>query len=431
MADKFLRGDAPVVAKVFTITAGGSPTAGDTITVNLIDETSAVVRTHTYTVPATPTLSMISAGIAAMLQASPYAEFAELSPSDSTGGVVLLTQLSQYAGANEYISVSKTGTVTISVSTSTASSSPSDFGLAANWTGASTPGTSDNAYIDGMLVDLLYNLGAFSQVALLKITNSKKIGLPLNNGRYREWRARYLKAIFSSCYIDCPESNLIRLDGGSPSAVGELIVNAVGANGYENGVPSLCFKSAGSYGYNVTINKGSMGIAVFAGETAVVPLIRQSYTDSASDTQVVCGTGASLTNVYRSGGKFDFASALTLLEQREQAGIAIFRGGAVTLATITLYAGSLTMLPTAANAEITNLIIGPDCKLDMTKCMFPVRCPNAITMFANAELNDPFGRLAIATPTDGSPNAKITITKSGCDESQLKITRPIGTTMSV
>ena len=156
--------------------------------------------------------------------------------------------------------------------------------------------------------------------------------------------------------------------------------------------------------------------------------MRQAFTDNASDTNVVCGPGATLTNVYRSGGKFDFCTALTILEQREQAGDAVFRGGGVTLGTVTLYSGSLILRPTADNTELTNIVLGPGTVLDLSKCMFSVRCPNPVVMYKDAQLIDPFDRLATATPTDGSPDPLINITPAGCATADLKLTRKSGKT---
>jgi len=433
MADKLLRADAVAVAKVFTITISGTLTAGDTITLTLKDAVSggATVRSLTYTLPASPTLDIVSAGIAAKVTDAPEEEWRELTAVDvgSASGQVTLTQVSTYAGMPIFVEISdSSGSLTSAISTTTASSSPSDFGLAANWVGGSGPGTSDNIFLDTLANDVLWNLDAYSQVAIARIVNTKNIGLPLHNGRYREYRPRYLKALMSSLYINSPDANLLRIDLAALASVVEVIVDSVAVEGEEDGLEALCLKCSGSNGFNLTVNRGSVGVAAYESETAKVPTIVQNYRDNPSDTVIRCGKGATLTNVYRTGGEFHFASALTLLEQREKAGDAIFTGVGVTLATVTIYAGSLIMRPTATDPILTNITIGSDCELNLAGCAYPVKSPNTIIAHRGARIIDPFDRLCLALPTDGSPDPSIAVQPVGCNLEDVTIVRKTGKT---
>jgi hypothetical protein len=419
MAARYFRGDAPAVAKVYTITAAGVPVAGDTITISFKDAAGGnVVRSHTYTLT-DGLLATISAALAAMINNSVYEEVLEVAATDSGAGVVVLTQIDQYKGETLFVEVSKTGTVTIAIATTTASSGPGDWNLATNWVGGVAAGAADDPYLDGLPYDITDSLASIAQVLSTRIINCKNIGRPLHNGRYREWRPRYLAALMSKLYINSPESDLLRIDLLALASVVEVIVDDIAINGSEEGMEALCLKCSGANGFNLTVNRGSVGVAAFEGETAKVPSIIQNYRDSPSDTHIRCGLGATLTNVYRSGGSFIWGTALTTFEQREQAGEAIFNGGAVTIANVNLFAGSLVMLPTATTSVLTNIIVGSGCVLDLSKCSYPVQCPNSIVAYKDAEIIDPFDRLQTlvgSTPT-------ITIQPAGCNLADIKIVR--------
>jgi len=429
MASRYFRGDAPKVAKVYTLTVAGSPVATDTITIAFKDAASGnTVRSLTYTLVGSD-LDVISAALTALINDSAYEEVKEFAATDETGGIVTITQLDQYKGETAFIEVSDTGTVTASITTTTASSGPGDWSLAENWVGGSTPTSSDDLYLDGLPYNVTDMLEAFSQVLSVRIVNCKRIGRELHNGRYREYRPRFLKSIMSKLYINSPESDLLRIDLGTitGSAI-EVIVDDLATDGFEEGMEALCLKCAGSVGFNLTVNRGSVGIAAYEGETAKVPSIVQGFRDSPSDSHIRCGIGATLTNVYRTGGSFRFASALTLLEQREQAGEAVYAGNTATLATVTLFAGSLVMMPIGTDCQLTNVTIGKDCTLDLSKCAYPVRCPNPIICYEGANIIDPFDRLAIAVPADGSPDPFISITPAGCSLEDVNIIRKTGKT---
>lgn len=429
MATKIFRGDLPEVTKVVLLSVSGTLTANATYTVSLKDEAGNTVRSVVYTSDSGPTAAEISAGITAAIEAAAYTEFDDFIVTDNEDGTVTITQNENTAnGLTLTFTLATSGSATVAVTTPTASSSPEDWSLTGNWSGGALPNVSgaDDVYISNMRENISCGLAAVPLVTNVVIENARRIGgLEYRNG-YREYREKYLAMKFAQMIINSPESDMIRINGLTMNALAQLIVNDATTNKIDNVLEPIQFICAGSAGCAVTLNKGSMGIAIYPGETAKIPTIRQNYTTSAGDTWLRCGSGVDLDNVYRTGGDFEFASALALLDQRDQAGVATFRGGGVDLDEVAIYAGSLVMIPTADDTELTSIVLGPRAKLDLSKCSFSVRCPATVIMYEEAELIDPYNRLATATPTDMSPDPKISVTPMGCTSAKLKITRGIG-----
>jgi hypothetical protein len=185
MATKSLRGDAPAVAKVQTVTIGSS-TAAQTF---YIERNGKRV---TYTAGAGETTASVAAALQALLDASTIAEFRECSWTyPGTGAIITAT--AQDAGRPATFTAGGTGT--ISTATPTPSAGPSDASTVANWSGAALPANTDNLII-ARGADLLYGLEALAPpVALaglqIKASYEAAIGLPpVNEGEYLEDRTR-------------------------------------------------------------------------------------------------------------------------------------------------------------------------------------------------------------------------------------------------
>lgn len=188
MATNSLRGDAPAVAQVDTITIG-STTSGHTFVVTRNG------KSVSYAAGSGETTATIAAALYALLNASTIAEFAERTWAyPGTGADLTGTALE--AGLPSTFTVGGTGT--ISINTTTASKGPSDASVVANWSTGALPANTNELLI-ARGASLLYGLEALSPpVALasvrVKASYAGAIGLPVMNeaGGYVEDRTRGL-----------------------------------------------------------------------------------------------------------------------------------------------------------------------------------------------------------------------------------------------
>ena len=232
----------------------------------------------------------------------------------------------------------------VSSSTTTANSGPNNWDVAANWNTNSVPTTGDIAYVSDSNVDILYGLDQ-SAVTLAELhieqTFTGSIGLPRKNTdgttSYYEYREQYLKIGATELYIgekNGDGSDRIKINLGSVQTTA-LITNS-GSSPDGNTPPILLL---GSHASNViNVNRGFVGIAYFPTETATVATIRQAFIDDATDdTTVFCGSGATLTNITKTGGTLDINSATTSFQQT--AGTTTVHDGAHTV--LNVLAGTL------------------------------------------------------------------------------------------
>lgn len=333
------KGDAKAVAQVTTWTFGGTWEADDIITVTVGSKTVSV--TAGSTTISTIIDSLVSAYNA--LSQSVYPEFAEMTASRS-GSMFVLT--ADTAGRPFTITLATTeanggaaDSQTIgSATNSTSNSGPNDVSVAANYEGGSLPVDGDTLVIDQGSSSLLYNLDQ-SPVTLAAIiigpNFTGNIGLPNINTDagssypYYEYRERYLKHGASADSI----ATTITVNGGggrikisTNDSQATLIVKSTG-NALEQNIPALLFK--GTHSSNaITVQKGSVGVAFFEGETSTLATLNVGYlTNVNGDSQVVLGSGVTLSNatIKQSGGTLQTNSATS------------------GSATITLTGGELTL----------------------------------------------------------------------------------------
>ena len=117
------------------------------------------------------------------------------------------------------------------------------------------------------------------------------------------------------------------------------------------GVPTILWK--GTHASNtLSVSKGSVGVAWYAGETATVATLSVGYrTNQAGDATVVMGAGCTLTTINQSGGSLETSSAVTTMNQR--GGTWSHMAGAVT--TANLDGGSCRY---RATATLTTVVVG-------------------------------------------------------------------------
>lgn len=399
MATRRWQGGARAVAQVNTFAFAGTWEATDLI------RATVGSKTYDFTAGSTVTNTVVANLVAAwnLLSATDYPEFAELTASGSASPFTLtsdtpgkpftvtLTPLESNGGAadDQTIAgdvVATTGTV------ATASAGPYDWSTAANWSGGAVPIDADLVVIqNNASYPILYGL-AQSAVTLASLTIDMSfsalatlgqgIGLPeINNDSstpYFEYRATYLNI----------KSTLVTIGLGLGLGTGRIKLNLDSAQTtatiynagtpVESGLPSLLLK--GTHASNVVnIFGGSVGIAHYGGETAVVATLRVE----GNSTVVRCGSGTTLTTINQGGGELELNSAATTINKT--GGTLNYQGsGAVT--TINDDGGTTNYM---SSGTVTTLNVGGAATVDFSKDI-RTRTVSACDVFAGATINDPF-----------------------------------------
>lgn len=333
MATNRWLGNATAVAQVDTLTVGGTIEVGDKFKVT--------INGKTVTVSATTTVAATTAAeIADALAAATHPEFTEITFEDS-GDTIVCT--ADTAGKPFELSVETTESnddpadaQTFTRTATTASAGPNDWSTASNWSTGSVPGA-DDVYLDAA-VDILYGLDQ-NAVTLTSLTippsfGTAKLGLPLHEGDYAEYRETYLKLNCTTCNVEC-DSGRIKLN--FQAAQTTLNVNRTGA-GVERGVEALLFQ--GTHASNaVNVRRGQVGVAIYGGETATMATLRIGFDDGRnSDATVRLGSGVTLSSatVTKTGGTLEINSNVATVNHY---GGRLTVLGTATVTTLSVYAG--------------------------------------------------------------------------------------------
>ena len=142
------------------------------------------------------------------------------------------------------------------------------------------------------------------------------IGLPGRNASgYDEYRQEYLQVGATMITIgqgDGDGSGRIKQDSGATLTT--LNIYKTGRRA-EAGVPSLLWK--GTHASNVvTVNRGDLGVAFFAGEVATILTLNVGYINTPlTDSKVHLGSGVTLTTANIDGGQTTILNAVTTINQ--------------------------------------------------------------------------------------------------------------------
>lgn len=317
MATVRWRGDAPAVAQIQSWSFGGTWESGDLIRVTIGGKTKdfAAGSTSTSTVVA----NLVAAWNA--LSAATWPEFAELTASQSTTTFKLTADTAgkpfavsliplESDGSSADSQTIEGGTTAMQGTNVAASSGPNDWSTAANWSGGAVPADGDDVCLEDSTVDILYGLHQASiQPASLAIAQSYsgKIGLPALNqdsasGSYFEYRERYLRLGAATILVGRGEgagSQRINLDTGSDATALHLFQTGPAESGRERTVQWI-----GSHASNgVNVVRGSLGIALEAGQAATIATLRVGYADNGSgESEVRIGENVTLETLTQAGG---------------------------------------------------------------------------------------------------------------------------------
>lgn len=379
------RGDAPAVAQVSTITVTGTWATSDTATLTVNG------KSVTFTVGATQTIAAVVAGLVAAWNASTIPELAEVTAANASPNITLT---SDTAGVPFTVTTSEVtaGNGELSDPAATvANSGPADAAILANYSGAALPINDDTLVFENSANSALYNLEALTALTTLSVTVRQsftgQIGLPkvhsTSLGSYIEYRPRYFKAGITALKIGEGEgagSGRLMFNCGAAASAVSVFNSGAPA---ERGVPAILIIGTASTA-SVSVNKGVVGIACFAGETATAPTVNVGYTNSqAGDSTVYCGSGATLTNLLQSGGQVFLASNLASLAQ--DAG-ELTVDGTATVAAATI-AGTVYDRSSGTWTTLELLATGV---YDHRRSLTAKTITNAVTMADGAKFYDPF-----------------------------------------
>lgn len=335
---------APTVNEVQTISLAGSPTGG-TFTLTYSAETTGNID---YMATAAQMQGALE-GLAAIA-------VGDIQVTGSVGGPWVVRFIGTLAATDvgamtgDGTNLTTSGTQTLTQSTVTSPTGPNWWSDADNWSTGAIPATNDDVVFEMSAIPVKFGLDQVAVTpASITIRSSfaqgGQIGLPLANGTYREYRQRELiigatGAGGTELVIDIGDgdgqgSDLIRLNTGTKRTRLTISQSAASA---EADLPAICWR--GSHVSNaIQINRGALGIAVEAGQTAVVATLQQGYIENlSSDSTVICGSGVTLGAYTKTGGSSLCFCGMTSLTQ--YAG-SIEVSGAGAIPTVDIQGGTL------------------------------------------------------------------------------------------
>lgn len=335
MATRTWIGNAVATKDVWTITVANTWATGDTgtITINGKDlvvtigslVTTAQVATTLKEAWESGTFTDTTASKIPQGGGTSIPEMAELTATVS-GSTVIIT--ADTAGVPHTISVSEStaGTGTLSISHTTTATGPNYWNNVDNWAEGSVPTTGDDVVIDRP-VSILYALdnNADTLTSLTigeRFSASSYIGLPFRTSSgYEEYREDQLKV--GATTITCRgASGRVKINTGSAQTTVHVF-----STGTSTDTSRAAFQFVGTHASNaVNVYAGDVGIAANDGEAATVATLKQT------GGTLVCGTGATLTNVTKTSGTLTVRSSTTTL--LSNAGTTTVSGGTQTLLTV-------------------------------------------------------------------------------------------------
>lgn len=400
MATKRWLGAAAPVKDLWTITAGGTWAAADTITITINNKSVTATLGATVTVAEVVALAVAMFNSATTPQTDEaYAptgggqvinEFKEYLAAAASATTVSLTAVT--AGIPGTISVSKSSTSgTFTIAHTTSATGPNFLDDADNWSGNAAPANSDVLVFDAGSTDLLYGLSTSLTGLTIKILDgySGKIGLPDVHGSgttaYDEYRTKYLTTAGGTTTVTIDNGALQRCRLAFGANTATIVVRNTGTRPDAN-IPVVLL-TGGDGSSTLALSRGDIGAAFYAGETAQFTTIDMSYVSNrGTDAKFVGGTGLTIATVRKAGGIATFNGNVTTLTQALQGGVTTFMAG--TPATATIGGGSLIYNSTSAPAGTAWSVTG-DGTIDFDQDPRAKTASNSITLAgATAQIKD-------------------------------------------
>jgi len=386
--------------EVQTISLSGSPHGG--------------TATLTYSGQTTSALAYNAA--AATIQAALEA-LSNLAPADvvctggpwpaavvlTFGGTLAATDVAALTGSGTSLnngSVAETSVAPITYSNTTANSGPNDVAVAANWSSETLPVAGDTIVFDQGTSPALYNLDGLATglaACYIYARYTGEIGLPEVNELFGD---PYYEFRQQSLVVDAP---IIDIGIGDGNGSGRIkITGVVGTaptvnvyksnTGIDDGIEAVLLVLPNTSSI-VNVNRGSVGIAIYPGETSTVPTLRVGFeTNVSSDATVRCGTGVTLTTIEQSGGKLTVNSAITTLNMTD--GELFILSGACT--TLNIDQGAVRYI---SSGTCTTVVVGSGGVLDFRQDI-RARTVTNLSLHAGSEFRDPHGTVTLTNGAD-------------------------------
>lgn len=341
------------------------------------------------------TVTTTAVALVALLNASTIPEFAEATWSNSSGAIIATVDDTGVPITWTLTATGGTGTVTGSITTATSPTGIHWWDNPANWTTGAIPvDATDDIWID-VPISIKYGMGqsAVTPVSLniaASFTDGAQIGLPDVNKdgtAYQEYRQKDLQ--LGGCptvigYGPGQGSDMIRLDSGSAAAVTGKLLKSQAQQQAASNLEAIQWK--GTNASNVwSIVSGSMAIAGYGGESAVLATLNVGYlTSQESDANVRGGKGLTTTTLVMNGGNVVLEKAPTTVNKL---------GGTLTIdntVPTTLNDDNGTTYVNGAGT-ITNTKTGAQALLDFSQspqAAGAVTVSNA-NLYAGGSINDP------------------------------------------
>jgi trimeric autotransporter adhesin len=394
MATLIWKGDAAPVAQVTACTVGGTIDANQNFTITIGSKSLGVVAGGTTASAAVG--AIVTAWNA--LSANAYPEFSGIAITNNLDGSFTLTG-TPGVPFTVVLSTTEAGggasdSETFTQTTPTAASGPQFWSEKKNWSSGAVPANGDDVVVQNSSASILYGLDQ-SSVALASLTIDQSfngvIGMPRTNALgYVEYRSQYLRITAAAVTIGGGSgagSGRIKLDTGS----GQCALNVLNSGSpAETGIKSMLWK--GTHASNtLTVEKGSVGAAVFAGEAATILTLKEGFrTNVSGDCDVQLGVGCTLTNIVKTGGNLEINSSFTTLTHT--AGETTIAAG--TPAAMTITGGSVRYRTAGTYAQAT---VASGGELDFRQDL-QSRSGTNTTLRAGAVLRDPAKTVTFTNP---------------------------------
>jgi trimeric autotransporter adhesin len=378
MAHCIWLGDAQAVKQINTITPAN---------VNIGNVFSVTINGKVVSFTATAaTIANVTAGLVAALASSIIPEFQEIVWTDQgtyikAESAVAGVPFTQTSGASG-------GSATNTTATTQAATGPDFWDNAANWSTGTVPANSDTVTFERINRSVRYGLAQTSvTLTALNILASYTgtIGLrSYASAGYREYRPTYLaikSAAFNIGQGEGGGSSMLKINASSV----ETEINVMGT-AQQAAEPGLnCVMLLGSHADNVlNVLRGSVGVAVQAGETATMKEVTVGFiSQQSSDSKVTLGAGVTITTLEMTGGQVTTNSNIANVTQ--DGGVLNIQAGAIS-GTLELRSGVCRY---TSAGTIDTLQLQSDATIDFSRDL-RARTVDNCTMLKASKLLDPF-----------------------------------------
>jgi hypothetical protein len=350
-------GNAAEIAQVDTFTPA-IVEIGDIFILTLTDpsgETAEISFTATAA-----TVANVTAGLEAAWNASTNTLIAAITAADNTTNITLTADTA--GDAFSVIATTTDGggadTQTLSKASTTASAGPKHWDSVDNWDGGALPGgaASQDVYIDNFAGDILYGLDQSAIANALASLNLEASftgrigpnGATGKSGDYLQIKALIVNIGEHNGYGTPTASGRIKIDLGTTASTVNVYKTATPTDA-SDGKPAVRLLATHA-STDVNVRRGTVGIAIEAGETSTINDIDVSYIASVTgDADVYIGSGVTMGDLSQTGG--DIIAQCTIGTVNSKAGTVLITGSpAITElnadgATITLdTTGAITTL---------------------------------------------------------------------------------------